>query len=192
MSKDRTVKTLISVDYGWKNCAHCLLTWDSDAKKIYINTYPVYSICCGVSPSETMHNAALSGALAGSYFGNNPLPKADSLVVEAPPEIKGRSSRGACGLIGAISAVFMDRHGDGEFAFVHKECSRVAVMAFFRMPKGGHEANKQASIDKVAELGLKNEHTDSDHVCDAILQGLFTWRAYWGPGSSTVFEMAHS
>lgn len=193
------VHRLISIDWGLKNSAVVLFLLNDDGDLFAYISPPCSAlgmldyerahnnpVWIGALVSQLLHNALMEYRKPGSPFWPFSDPEwatedpVNDVVIEAgnPPRPQNWA---------IIAAVTASMHMLFPRAMLHQQ-QRQQVMRHFGIPVGhGHDRSKQASIsclqNLVSRMDMVHNCTPqaeyllaNDHVCDALLQGLYTYR----------------
>lgn len=202
---------MLSVDWGLRNMAVVGFELFHEERELHVFLSPPFSVLGEVSGDCAQAHPAWCGAMISNgvvsalreykdpsspfwMFQHPTWQVADpisELVIEAanPPRPDNYA------VVAALSAAL---HREWPLASIHQEVRRQDVMRHFGIAVGGgREASKDGSLRVVADMiargrvhlssNVANIHTllKSDHVCDALLMGLYVWRDYY---SSVVFD----
>lgn len=207
---------MLSVDWGWTNMACVAFELNTSNGELHVFLSPPFSIVGDVSGQCAQYHPEWSGAMAGNAFLSalarytdpssplwmlqiphwqvpNPISE---IVLEAgnPPRPDNHA------LIAGVSCAL---HCLFPRASIHQAVRRQDVMRHAGIKVGGgREASKSGSLEAVRGLvkeyyqNEENARTllESDHVCDALLMGLYVWRGQYrslhihGPLSTAAFR----
>lgn len=211
---------MLSVDWGLRNMAVVGFELFHEERELHVFLSAPFSVLGDVSGECAQTHPAWCGAMVSNgvvsalkeyqdpsspfwmfqhhtWQVDNPISE---LVIEAanPPRPDNYA---------IVAALATALHREWPRASIHQEVRRQDVMRYFGIAVGGgREASKHGSRQAVERL-LSNDKVritgwyqnakellQSDHVCDALLQGLYVWREHYSsiivnaPAVTTAFR----
>lgn len=207
---------MLSVDWGWTNMACVAFELNTSNGELHVFLSPPFSIVGDVSGQCAQYHPEWTGAMAANAFlsaqtryqdPSSPLwmlhfphwqvpHPISEIVLEAgnPPRPDSHA---------LIASVACSLHCLFPRASIHQAVRRQDVMSHAGIKVGaGRAASKEGSLAAVRGLEMhffaqeKNARKllESDHVCDALLMGLYVWRGQYrslhvhGPASCAAFR----
>lgn len=211
---------MLSVDWGLRNMAVVGFELFHEERELHVFLSAPFSVLGEVSGDCVQAHPAWCGAMISNgvvsalkeyknpsspfwMFQHPTWQVADpisEIVIEAanPPRPDNYA------VVAALAAAL---HREWPRASVHQEVRRQDVMRHFNIPVGaGREASKHGSLSVVAGMiprpnvyhasNIENIRPvlENDHVCDALLMGLYAWRDHYsslvfnGPRSTEAFR----
>ena len=193
----------LSVDWGWKNMAVCGVDWSPHWRCLAVTFSQAFDVARPewgqYNAQDLMNDPLATGAATArcmddalTHAGNGDSPlwmmhASDVWKMYPVGHVIVEGSIGRAAPAAAVAALGSWARVRFPEAHLVSAC-RATVMAFFGMRKRGHEANKLESVRVVREVvrwHVDDEQTRvalervDDHSADAILQGLWAFRACW-------------